>query len=391
MNSKRMLAALVAGSFLLAGCGGSDNGDSGEGGDPITVAIIVPLTGASAKTAEQMRNGAQLAVEEINADGGVNGRDLVLEIYDDELTAETATREAQRAITRDGAIAIVGAQSSGEALAIREVAERSQIPFITSSATAESVTDGATFTYRIAPLLTDYANGVVDIGNTLGLQRPVVLHDSGAAGVLLKDLFLSRADEVGLNLSGDPIEYPLNGTDMTAQIAAAAAQNPDGVLIGGSAGSDHGLIAKTMVEQGLDVPLIGFSPILVSDAIQIAGDAYSQLPGVYSLQNLDLTKESSKTFISDYVEEFGEADLTEHPAQTYDAINILAEALRASDGQGGQALVDALNSIEPYTGASGRDGALIEFTPERHNGYESDYLVAYKMEGPDAVQADIDF
>lgn len=390
MKSTRILAALAAGSVVLAGCGNGDTGDS-NGGDPITVAIIVPLTGASAQTAEQMQNGAQLAADEINADGGINGSDLVLEIYDDELTAETATREAQRAITRDGAIAIVGAQSSGEALAIREVAERSQIPFITSSATAEAVTDDATFTYRIAPLLTDYANGVVDVGSTVGLQRPAVLHDSGAAGILLKDLFLSRADEVGLTLSGEPIEYPLNGTDMTAQIAAAAAQNPDGILIGGSAGSDHGLVAKTMVEQGLDIPLIGFSPILVADAIQIAGDAYSQLPGVYSLQNLDQNKESTQEFIAAYTEEFGEVNLTEHPAQTYDAIQILAEALRTSDGEGGQVLADALNSIEPYNGASGRDGAMIEFTQDRHNGYEADYLVAYEMEGPEAVQADIDF
>lgn len=388
MKVRSGLAALAATSLVLAGCGGSSD-DSG-GGD-LTVAVIIPLTGASAKTAEQMENGAKLAADEINEAGGIDGRDIVLKVYDDKLTPEAATQQAQRAITRDGAVAIVGAQSSGEALAIREVVERAKVPFITSSATAETVTTDAKFTYRIAPLLTDYANGVVDIGKAIGLKKPSVLNDSGPAGLLLKDLFVKHAAEVGVTFAGKPIEFPINGTDVSAQVSNAKSENPDGVLIGGSAGSDHGLVAKTMLEQGLDVPLVGFSPILVNDAIKIAGDAYSELPGVYSLQNLDQNKAEAKEFIEEYHDEFGEADLTEHPAQTYDAIMILAEALKASKGEGKQALADALNSIEPHDGASGRDGSKIEFSATRHDGYQGKYLVAYKMNGPKAEQVDLKF
>jgi branched-chain amino acid transport system substrate-binding protein len=90
---------------------------------------------------------------------------------------------------------------------------------------------------------------------------------------------------------------------MSAQVSPAAAQDPDGDLIGGSAGCDHGLVAKTMLEQGLNVLLFGFSPILVRDAIHIAGDAYSRLPGVYSLQNLDESKATTREFFTAYREE----------------------------------------------------------------------------------------
>ncbi|WP_269304982.1 ABC transporter substrate-binding protein [Aeromicrobium sp. HA] len=386
MKFTRTLAVAAAAALTLGACGGGDGGDEN---DPLTVAVVIPLTGASARTAEQMENAAKLAVSEINADGGVNGRDLEIKVYDDELTPELATKEAQRAITRDKAVAIIGAQSSGEALAIREVAERSKVPFITSSATSEAVTEDAKFTYRIAPLLTDYANGVVDTATALGLKDPVLMNDSGPAGLQLKDLFLAHAQEVGLEFAGSPVEYPINGTDVSAQVATASKQNPDGVLVGGSAGSDHGLIAKTMLEQGLDVPLIGFSPILVNDAIKIAGDAYSELPGVYSLQNLDQTKDGTKEFFAAYAEEFGEDKLTEHPAQTYDAFHVLADALKASDGEGGQKLADALDSMEPFEGVSGKAGAQIEFTADRHDGYQGDYLVTYKMNGPEAEQVDL--
>jgi branched-chain amino acid transport system substrate-binding protein len=394
---KRLSVPLTVVALLLAtaACGSDDDSSTanaeGLSGDPVKVAVIVPLTGASAKTAEQMENAAELAVQEVNADGGIDGRPLEIQVYDDELKPENAAREAQRAITRDGAVAIIGAQSSGEALSIREVVERAEVPFITSSATVEAITKDAEYTYRIAPLLTDYANGVVDIGKATGLKKPAVVHDSGGAGVLLKDLFIARAKEAGVTLAGAPIEYPLNGTDMSAQVAAAAAQNPDGVLIGGSAGGDHGLMAKTMAEQGLNVPFIGFSPILVDDAVAIGGEAYAKLPAVYSLQNLDQNKREFQDFKTAYTEEFGEADLTEHPAQTYDAVKILALALEETGGEGGAALKDALNETSSYEGASGREGAAIAFSADRHDGFQGKYLVAYKMEGPEAVQADLDF
>jgi branched-chain amino acid transport system substrate-binding protein len=388
MKSKLATVVVLSVAALSTTACGSD-GSSGSGDGDLTVALVIPLTGASAQTAKQMQNAAELAVDEINADGGVDGKDIALKVYDDKLTPEDATKEAQRAVTRDGAIAIVGAQSSGEALAIREVAERSKIPFITSSATSEAVTEGAAFTYRIAPLLTDYANGVVDTAQALGLKKPAVLNDSGAAGLLLKDLFEAHAEEVGLSFSGAPIEFPFNGTDVSSQVSAAADTDPDGVLIGGSAGSDHGLVAKTMLEQGLDVPLIGFSPILVSDAIKIAGDAYTDLPGVYSLQNLDQNKASTKEFVAAYEKEYGEADLTEQPAQTYDAMKILAAALEETGGEGGQDLADALDSTDAYDGVSGKEGATITFTADQHDGFTGDYLVTYKMNGAVAEQVDL--
>lgn len=386
--NKKLMATLAAASLVaLSACGSSSSG--GGDGDTLKVALIIPLTGASAKTAKQMENAAELAVAKINKDGGVDGKDLALKVYDDKLTPEDATKESQRAVTRDGSVAIIGAQSSGEALAIREVAERSKIPFITSSATAESVTDGAAFTYRIAPLLTDYANGVVDTAQALKLTKPAVLNDSGAAGLLLKDLFEKHAKEVGMSFAGSPIEYPINGTDVSAQVSSAAKQKPDAVLIGGSAGSDHGLVAKTMLEQGLDVPLVGFSPILVSDAIKIAGDAYTDLPGVYSLQNLDQNKATTKEFIAAYTDKYGAEDLTEQPAQTYDAFMLLADSLKETKGKGGQDLVDVLDAMDPYEGVAGKEGAMIQFTKDRHDGFEGDYLVTYKMNGAKAEQVDL--
>lgn len=386
MRTVAIGVTVVLGLSLLGACGKDSSSASGGGGKEIPIAVVIPLTGATAETAEQMKKSATLAAKEINADGGVAGRKIKLSFYDDELSPEGATREAQRAITRDGAVAIIGAQSSGEGLAIREVAERNKVPFITSSASAEAITLDAEYTFRIGPKLTDYANFVVDFAAKTGAKKPAVLHDSGASGLLLTDLFLGHAKEIGLATAGGAIEYPINATDVSSQIATASKRSPDAVIIGGAGGGDHGIVARTMAEQGLDVPLFGFSPILYADAISVAGDAYKTLPGVYSVQTLDETKPEFKDFAAKYAKEFGASKLPEQAAQTYDAVHVMADAMQASKGQGGSALAKAIEDLKPYVGAAGRTGALIEFSSGQHDGFDKDYLVGYKMNGDVAEQ-----
>jgi branched-chain amino acid transport system substrate-binding protein len=368
----------------LAACGGEDGGSNANGlsGDPVVIGMMLPLSGVSALVGGQARDASEMAAEEINADGGIDGRPLELEFYDTEFAAEAASREATRAVTRDGVTAIVGGFSSGEALAIREVAERGQIPYIATAAISEQVTEGATYTYRTAPLITDYANAVVDTAAALGFQNPAVVYDSGPIGLLIAEQVPARAEEVGLDLAGDMVEFPFQGTDMSAAVAAAARQNPDSVLVGAGAGTDAGLVARTMLEQGLDVPAVSFSPMLSQDAIDAAGAAFTDLPGAYGLQTLDTEAADTQEWIAAYEEEFGDTELTEHSSQTYDAVKVMAAALsEAGGGDDAQAVLDALNTMEPYDGISGKEGSVIQFTADQHNGFSGDYIVAYRMNG----------
>jgi ABC-type branched-subunit amino acid transport system substrate-binding protein len=103
-----------------------------------------------------------------------------------------------------------------------------------------------------------------------------------------------------------------------------------------------------MLEQGLNVLLVGFGSILVSDASHIAGHSYSKLPGVYLLQNLDESKATTREFFAAYHEEFGDEELSGHLAKIYDGIVVLAEALKPNGGEGGQKHADALDLMEPY-------------------------------------------
>ncbi|WP_168223521.1 ABC transporter substrate-binding protein [Pseudarthrobacter sp. NIBRBAC000502772] len=372
------IAALAAGVLAFtAGCASSSGDVAASGGDPVSIGFIAPLKGSNAVAAKAMVNAAELAIAEVNAGGGINGRNVELKIYDDELSPDVASRVATRAITVDEVPVLVGGLSSAEGLAIREVAERSEVPYLASASSAAGITKDAKFTFRVAATALDQANAVVDIANALGLKNAAIMFDNGAVGPALSGMFQSRAKETGLASGGSPVEYVLAGTDLSGPVKSAAAQKPDVLLVGGSTGADHGLLAKTMVEQGLLVPIIGLAGVGFPDAFSVGGGAYDQLPGAYFPSSVDMNKPRFKEFHAAYEAKYGKAQLADAAVQSYDAVRIAAEGLRATNGTGGKALNDAISAMKPLDGAAGRSGSTISFGESR-DGLRGSFLVVYR-------------
>lgn len=369
---------------------GGDEPDGGEepSGEPIKIGLVWPQTGPVARTGEQVRNAAQLAIDEVNGSGGIDGRPLEMLVYDTESNPEKAAQETQRAISEDGVVAIVGPHSTSEALAMVDISEREQVPTLGNSAATPAITEGKEFTFRVQSVTPDIAAGLVELAQDQGAETAVLLYDSGGFGLASGPLVEESAEAAGLELV-EVIEYPLDGTDYSAEVATILRADPDVVLISGSSGADHGLFAKQMVEQGLTVPFLGFSPISFEDAVTVQAGAYDQLEGVYTLQTVDTQKPQYKEFHEAYNANFDEEEvLPEMVPQTYDAIMLLADALKASGGEGGQALADALRDLEPREGVGGRAGAMQDFSEGDHDVYtQGEYLVPYRFEGGQLVQA----
>ena len=375
-------------ALSLAACGGGSGG-SGSG-DTITLGLLVPLTGAAAQTAEQVENAVELRVDQINESGGVGGKELVLEVYDTELDPASATQQAQRAISQDRVAALIGPYSSTEALAVGEVVERSRAVIIGNSAAVEAITEGKEYVFRTAPLLLDLATAIVRLGQRSGAANGVLLYDSSSFGLGAKDPIEAAAQSEGFDLV-DSVEYPIGASDVSAQVAAIAKHNPGAVLVAGVAGADYGLIAKAMVEQGVDAPMIGFSPIVSADAIKIGGSAYSTLPGVYTIGCVDSTKAAYTSLLDAYNQEFSKVEvLPEQVLQAVDAVDWLAAGLEETDGQGGEELAEALTALPAVNSVGGRDGAQQQFTADDHDAYGEKYLVPYQVVDGKLSQADVD-
>ena len=287
---RRLLTVAAAGVLLfpMAACGSDSDDDSGSGGGTITVGLLTPLTGPVAQNGELVKNVTEMRVEQINDDGGVDGKMIELKVYDTKLDPATAAQEAQRAISQDEVDAIIGPYTTSEALAVADVVERSKVVDINNSAATEAITADKKYVFRTSPITADLALGMMQTAVALGNTQGVLLYDNGGFGLGAKDPLEAAASTAGVTLT-DSIEYPLGATDVSAQVTAAAEGDPQAVFIAGSAGADYGLVAKAMVEQGLNVPLIGFSPVVTPDAVKIAGAAYDELLVVYTIQCVDTT------------------------------------------------------------------------------------------------------
>lgn len=380
MRTKHASMAIAATAALfLAGCaasGGEAASTGGKSGKPLVVAMPVPLTSGNATTAEQMVNSAKLAIKEINAAGGAGGRQIELKVYDDKLTADESAKVAQRALTVDRAEIFVGAYTTIEGLAIRQLTDPRKILFLSPSTISPALTKDSKYVYRTTHVQDDYPALMSEAAKNLQLKKVVVLHDDSPSGSTLWQPTNAALQAAGIT-AGKEVGYKLKATDVSSAIAAVKAQKPDGVILVGSSAADAGLDVKTMAEQGLTVPLIGFSSPVAADAIKIGGDAYKRIP-VYSIQNKQPDKPAFLEFAKKYAAEYGgtaeewAGKLPEPTGATYDAFNVLKKALDSTKGDtDGDKLKAFLTSMPEYDSVAGKDGATLSWA-DGPNGFHNE-------------------
>lgn len=378
------------GSSSPAASGGSSS--SAALGSPITIGFPVPLTSGNSVAAGQMVTAAKLAVADINASGGAGGHELVLKTYDDLGTPDGATQVVQRAITVDGAKIIIGAYSSAESLAVRTVAERQKLVYMATSSVGPQVTDSATYTFRTTINQKDYAPPMARTMKALNVTKPVILADTGPVGSTLPPGVVTALSDQGIT-AGTTVSYTLNSTNVSASVAKVVAQKPDAVIIIGSASADQGLIVKTLGEQGLTVPIMGFGSLVAGNALTIGGAAYGKMAGVYTVANISPGKPAFDKLVTAFASATnGDAaalssTIAEQVPDTYDGFMIIRAALNATKGDtDGATLAKALHALPPYTSpAAGKVGATISFANTQDGFHDS--LSVFKVTDGKAVLA----
>jgi branched-chain amino acid transport system substrate-binding protein len=380
--------AAVAVLGLSACSGGSGTGSDGQEFDgELTVGVLLPLTGGQSLLATQMQDATEDLVAQVNADGGIGGAELVIRVYDDKGSPDEAAKLAQRAISVDGVVALAGSQGSASSLAVKEVAERNEVVYVAPAVASPLFTEENAFSFRFNPTSGDLGKVPSGVATALGLASVSVLYDSGAVGQSLSDNFIANLEEAGIELAGPAISYPLDGTDMSSAVASIKAQSPDGIVIGGSSGADSGLILKTLVEQGIELPVIGIGQLGYPDSISVGGSAYDDL-STYFNNNVDGEKAEYAEFAEAFEEAHGAAP-QEAVAQMHDAVLTLINGLTETEGEGGKALAEAIEGLDPFVGVAAREGYDIDFGADDHDAWEGAFLAIYEVRDGALVKSDI--
>lgn len=232
-----------------------------EPADPVKIGAIHPLTGGLAGAGSRMDKAAQMAVEEINAAGGIaslGGAPLELLSADSTGAPDVGQSEAERLIG-DGVSALIGTYQSSVTTNVAAVAEREGVPLVIDVAVADSILDqGFSNIFRLQPNATSMGSNGAKYISELGdgdIKTVAYLHDNTGFGQSVYDAFVLAAAEFGIEVVENIPYPPFEVTDLTTEMTRAAAANPDAIVVTGYY-NDGLLAARAAVDLAVDVKAV---------------------------------------------------------------------------------------------------------------------------------------
>jgi branched-chain amino acid transport system substrate-binding protein len=344
--------------LLSPGCGSHD--------DAIQIGFFGPLTGNTATAGQSLRNGARIAVDEINAEGGLLGRPLALVEYDDRSSPEQAVKSVLRLVTRDRVTAIVGSLHSGNILAAAPILEEFETPTVGSGTSPGWLQQGYRYLFRSLGNSALAVRQLALHAREEGLLGVAVLHANDEYGTTGANDFVEQAREQGLEVVARET-FTHGDRDFTGQFARIRARSPDAVLLW-ALGDDLGALTKQLRQAGYSGPILGAEGYTMAQVLEVAGEAADGV--VLAAQYLVperpelATDPLTRSFLERYLAAFGAMPASDNAYRGYDAVQILAEGIRRAGRLDGRAIADAIRGIDGLRGIAG----VFDFTDQSGEG-----------------------
>ncbi len=309
--------------------------------EEIRIGLIEPLTGSVAYNGNSVVEGAKLAIAEVNAAGGILGKQVKLMIEDGQCQPATSVNAVEKLVQKDKAVLLVGAFCSSATAAIMPVAQKYKIPLITAvSSKADLTEQGNRYFFRAAETDALMARAFAKIlaqGLKLGSVAYIGVNDDwGRGGV---DEFNRDLSELGVKKA--MVEYFDHGTtDFFTLLAKLRAAKPDGVFVAAET-QDGSILVKQIREMGLSTKVFGVGSWATADFIKLAGDAAE---GIYAAvpyaSSMDAPR--NKAFVGKYEAAY-KVKPGKYGAAGYNALHIAAAAIARAGSVDPEAIREALH------------------------------------------------
>jgi branched-chain amino acid transport system substrate-binding protein len=320
----------------------------------IKIGHVAPLTGGIAHLGKDNENGARLAVDEINAAGGVKAGDktfkLELLAEDDKADPKEGTLAAQK-IVDGGAVAVVGHLNSGTSIPASKIYSDANVAQISPSATNPKLTEqGFKTTFRV--VANDNQQGGVLANFAAGEMKAktiAIVDDRTAYGQGLADVVEKVAKEKGLKVVAREFTND-KATDFNAILTKIRAAKPDVVMYGGM-DATAGPMAKQMKQLGIKAPMLAGDGVCSPEFIKLAGDASNILTCSMAGEAVEKLAKGAD-FVAKYKAKFNQ-DVQVYSPYSYDAVYVIAEAIKAA-GSADRAAITAAVPKTNYSGVTGQ-------------------------------------
>ncbi len=351
--------------MALAGCNNAGSGGGGGGtgggsaggnavtGNTIPVGAYLSLTGGDDTFGHDSQDGLELALDKIKESGGINGKQIELKVENDESQTDKAASAVTKLITEDKVVAVIGEVASSRSLAAAPICQSNHVPMISPSSTNVKVTQVGDYIFRVC-FIDPFQGYVVATfaRNTLHANTAAIFTDSGSAySIDFANEFKKDFTQNGGKIVAEA-SYTTTDTDFKGQLTQFKAANPDVILIPGYYKS-VGAIGKQARELGIKAALLGGDGWDSQDLFVTGGNA---LEGSYFSDHMDVnsTDPTVTAFRDAFQKKFG-ADkkpgaLT---ALGYDAMMILADAMKRAKSLSGPDIRDALAQTKDFKGVTG--------------------------------------
>lgn len=339
----------------------ADNGGGPAGAEgEIVIGEYSSLTGSEETFGQSTHDGIMLAIDEVNAGGGVDGRRIRVITEDDQSLPGEAANAVKKLIEQNDVVAILGEVASSNTLAAAPICQASQVPMITPASTHLRVTQVGDYIFRTC--FVDTWQGEV-LGNyvakTLGMSRAAILHDAKSEySTALAALFRRTFEANGGSIVAEQ-SYAKGDLDFERQLTAIADAAPEIVFVPGYY-TEVGNIAVQARKLGLTMPFAGGDGWESPRLLQTAGKA---LEGSFYTNHfhVDDPAREVQEFVEKYRRRYGNPP-DAVAALSYDAARLLADAIARGGSTDGPVLRDAIAATKDFEGVTGR----ITFGPERN-------------------------
>jgi branched-chain amino acid transport system substrate-binding protein len=344
------LLALSLAAFSLTGCNKEGGPSGGNDADVIKIGEFASLTGGSASFGQSSHKGTALAIEEINAAGGVLGKKLKLITEDDQSTAGQPATIARKLISQDKIVALLGEVASSKSLEAAPICQQNKIPMISPASTNPKVTEVGDYIFRVCFIDPFQGTVMSKFALSRGWKKVAVITDvKQDYAVGLAEFFKKHYAANGGAIVKEQ-NYSTGDKDFKPQLTSIQAAQPDAIFIPGYY-AEVSLIARQAKLQGITVPLLGGDGWVGDSLIKVAGNA---LDG--SFLSCHFSADDKDETVQGFVKKFN-AKYKETPddmaALGYDSAMILAEAMKRAGTTDGEKLRDAIAATKDHKGITG--------------------------------------
>ena len=383
-----MMLSLVACGNNAANTGNGGNtsggGDTAEGGT-VKIGLVTAVTGSNSLVGEESTEGAQLAIDEINAAGGVNGQQLELVITDEVDNLEMSVLATQELLADDEIMGIIGSLYSQYCIAVMPAVEETGMPYFAMGSSSGVSNEKNAYTWQVRPL--DTAQGAVladYVVNTLGCSKPAIMHSTQSTFQSLADQTIAALNDLGVEVpSGSIFGFPEEESNYSPYISQVMDGDFD-CLIALANQAPSAVICQQVQAAGLTsdmMPLVGSTSFCSNVCITNAGDAAN---GWYSISDWcpGGSNDVAAAFEEAYTAYSGRAISDLAAVCVYDAVYILAEAMKiAGTTTDREAINNAMEQVE-------FQGAISYFKYNEDHSFATALTVTQNIDGvPTAIEA----